>query len=112
MIRLQFLIKTPAKRLGSGDKGPTKVKSHAFFKMLDWGQAEQLQLIPPFLPSVDDLGLRNFDATFASQAAELTPIGMESMKLLEQQEEEFSEFWPIGRNADSQSSAVVRTSEV
>lgn len=43
-------MKSPARRLGCGDE--TQIRSHAFFKDLDWKALEQRKIDPPFRPKV------------------------------------------------------------
>lgn len=45
------MTKNPARRLGcSGNE--TQIRSHAFFKDLDWEALEQRRVKPPFRPRV------------------------------------------------------------
>ena len=50
---LGLLIKDPLKRLcRDSGKAESQVKSHAFFKSIDWNALEAKQIPPPFRPRV------------------------------------------------------------
>jgi len=46
-----FLKIEVSDRLGCGPKRTEDVKTHKFFRSLDWGQVYLLQLTPPLVPS-------------------------------------------------------------
>ena len=52
---LKLLNITPAFRLGSDQDGSKQVKSHMFFKTIQWKKLEQRQLEPPFYPDSYDM---------------------------------------------------------
>ena len=49
---LQLLVKNPAKRLGCMEKGEEEIKSHLFFKMINWAKVEAREVQPPFKPKI------------------------------------------------------------
>ncbi|KAL7978635.1 hypothetical protein Chor_010678 [Crotalus horridus] len=58
-----FLNKDPKERLGCQHQtGFSEIKSHTFFRSIDWDLLEKKQVTPPFQPQItDDYGLDNFD---------------------------------------------------
>lgn len=45
------MTKNPARRLGCSD-GETSIRTHPFFKDMDWEALEQRKVRPPFRPRV------------------------------------------------------------
>ena len=64
----QLLINNPDDRLGSGPDGSKNVKKHPFFKGVNWLEAKQKKLKPPFIPKLkNDTDLRYFESTFTDE---------------------------------------------
>ena len=58
----------PKKRLGSGDDGIAKIKSHPYFKGVDWDKYFNKKIKPPFIPKLDDeFDLKYFDKMFTDE---------------------------------------------
>ncbi|KAL5464107.1 hypothetical protein EMCRGX_G033073 [Ephydatia muelleri] len=83
-----FLTKNQARRLGcQPGVGERNIKSHAFFRALDWEKLEQRQIAAPFKPQVKSKrDFTNFDADFLSEKAQLTPVDSDALKEVNQAE--------------------------
>ncbi|XP_075695759.1 protein kinase C zeta type isoform X3 [Rhinoderma darwinii] len=89
-----FLNKDPKDRLGCQPQtGFTDIKSHTFFRSIDWDTLEKKQVVPPFKPQItDDYGLENFDTQFTSEPVQLTPDDEDVIKRIDQSEFEGFEY--------------------
>ncbi|XP_045621471.1 protein kinase C, brain isozyme isoform X3 [Procambarus clarkii] len=82
-----FLTKLPQKRLGCGYKGEEDVRTHPFFRRLDWEKIENREVQPPFKPKIRHRkDVSNFDKQFTSERTELTPTDKLFMMNLDQTE--------------------------
>ena len=75
-----LLARDPAQRLGSRvPDGVNDIKNHPFFRGANWEKLERKEVTPPFVPRFDakggnaDTDIGNFDTTFTSEPAVLTP---------------------------------------
>ena len=69
-----LLQRDPAARLGSRAGGAEDIRRHPFFKGVDWVALEALKVEPPFKPKVEsETDITNFDTSFTSEPAVLTP---------------------------------------
>ena len=58
----------PNKRLGSGENGFNNIKSHEQFKEINWDKYLKKEIIPPYVPELDDnLDLKYFDKIFTEE---------------------------------------------
>jgi serum/glucocorticoid-regulated kinase 2 len=61
-----LLMRDPARRMGT--QGPAEIKSHPFFKDIDWRKLMAKKYQPPFKPSVESaVDTSNFDQEFTSE---------------------------------------------
>jgi hypothetical protein len=70
-----LLNRDPLKRLGS-EADAKEIKSHPFFKEIDWEKLFQKKIEPPFKPSVGKDGIAswsNFDSEFTDLPIEPDP---------------------------------------
>lgn len=76
-----FLTKTPAKRLGCSQEGETDVRTHPFFRRIDWIKIENREVQPPFIPKVKNpKAAENFDPIFTNSKITLTPPDLSIIK--------------------------------
>ncbi|XP_025202233.1 atypical protein kinase C-like [Melanaphis sacchari] len=70
-----FLNKNPVDRLGCKKyTGFYEIKTHPFFKSIDWEMLEQKQVSPFYKPELDsDRDLANFPSEFTDEPTHLTP---------------------------------------
>lgn len=89
-----FLKKDPAERLGCDpNKGFSEIKSHEFFKTIDWEQLERRQVKPPYTPRTgSDRDLAHFDPDFTKQPVSFTPDNSDLIAKLDQSEFDGFEF--------------------
>lgn len=85
-----FMTKNAAKRLGCTD-GENQIRTHPFFKDMDWDALEQRKVRPPFRPRVRSArDALNFDTEFTKEDPVLTPVPNDIIRCINQ--EEFSGF--------------------
>uniref|UniRef100_A0A8C9LM59 Non-specific serine/threonine protein kinase n=1 Tax=Piliocolobus tephrosceles TaxID=591936 RepID=A0A8C9LM59_9PRIM len=77
--------KNPKKRLGYGIKDAEEIKSHAFFKNVNWDDVLNKKVKPPFKPNLfNKIDLQNFDKEFlclslrSSDRHDSNPTGFDS----------------------------------
>ncbi|KXS20855.1 hypothetical protein M427DRAFT_119397 [Gonapodya prolifera JEL478] len=70
----RLLEKDPVRRLGSGPADGYIVMKHPWFADVDFEKVAQLEVEPPFIPEVTSVkDASNFDSSFTSERAVLTP---------------------------------------
>jgi len=69
-----LMTKNPAKRLGCGDRKDDDIRSHPFFRRIDWRKLEEKEIQPPFKPKISDpRKAENFDSQFKRLPMNKTP---------------------------------------
>ena len=67
-----LLIVDPTKRLGNGENGSENIKNHKFFNGINWNDAWNRKITPPFVPKLsNETDLRYFDVMFTSEPIDL-----------------------------------------
>ena len=67
----KLLVVDPQERLGEGPNGSENIKNHPYFKGVNWKNAWERKIKPPFIPKLkNDTDLRYFDTMFTDE-----PIG-------------------------------------
>ncbi|XP_021709060.1 protein kinase C isoform X3 [Aedes aegypti] len=81
-----FMTKNAAKRLGCID-GENQIRTHPFFKDMDWDALEQRKVRPPFRPRVRSArDALNFDTEFTKEDPVLTPVPNDIIRCINQEE--------------------------
>ncbi len=78
----KLLVRDPSKRIGSSGVGAEEIRTHPFFKTMDWKALFSKQLEPPFKPSIQDgeLDTNNIDDEFKKQRVNDTPVLQSQLK--------------------------------
>ena len=64
----ELLVVDPKSRLGNGVNGVENIKSHEYFKDVDWNKYYNKEIEPPFIPKLDsDEDLKYFDKMFTDE---------------------------------------------
>ena len=67
----KLLVVEPKKRLGYGWDGANKIKEHPFFEGIDWKEAWEKKIEPPFVPELHGImDLSYFDKIFTDEKVE------------------------------------------
>lgn len=84
-----FMTKNPAKRLGCVTSQGTEaaIRSHPFFREMDWEALECRRVKPPFKPKIKNKkDALNFDTEFTKEEPVLTPINADVVRSINQDE--------------------------
>ncbi|CAO3608669.1 unnamed protein product [Cunninghamella blakesleeana] len=96
----RLLRKNPNVRLGSGNDGIKKIKSHGFFRKIDWKKLKARELTPPIIPVVTDPILaENFDDKFTNEVIKDSPV---QSTLDTEMQAYFQNFSYVSRTLDEQ----------
>ncbi|KAG0242507.1 serine/threonine protein kinase psk1 [Mortierella sp. GBA43] len=71
----RLLKRTPSARLGNGPKGIQNIKSHRFFRKINWKLLEKREIEPPIAPFLSDPeSVENFNSEFTSMPVVESPV--------------------------------------
>lgn len=71
----KLLTRDPARRLGSGPTDAEEIKSHPFFRDINWDDMFNKRVPPPFCPTLKNPSDTSwFDTEFTSEKPTLTPV--------------------------------------
>ena len=81
---LKLLVKEPRKRLGGGSTDAEEVKSHRFFRTINWDDLLRKNIPAPFVPKIsNDIDVSNFSEEFTSMnpvdSPGITPANVEKV---------------------------------
>ena len=83
----KFMEIDPQKRLGSGENGWEDIKNHPYFKDVNWDEANNKKMKPPFLPNIEsETDTKYFEKTFTDE-----PIYNEEGDALFSEDNEYEE---------------------
>ncbi|KAI1301654.1 Protein kinase C, brain isozyme [Halotydeus destructor] len=76
-----LLTKSPASRLGCSGTSEQDIRTHPFFRRLDWLRIESKDIQPPFIPKIrSPRSADNFDPVFTNAKIQLTPTDVGIIK--------------------------------
>ena len=82
----QFLTRDIRYRLGCGPSGKANVQSNPFFAAIDWTKLANLEIVPPFKPTIKGNEASNFDPEFTTEKPILTPSDARLIASIDQSE--------------------------
>ncbi|KAI8888884.1 kinase-like protein [Backusella circina FSU 941] len=86
-----LLNRDPKTRLGAGPSDAADIKSHPFFRGVNWDDMLAKRVPPPFCPTVNNpLDISNFDEEFTRERPALTPINSVLNRTEQQEFQNFS----------------------
>uniref|UniRef100_A0A3Q0R3F6 protein kinase C n=1 Tax=Amphilophus citrinellus TaxID=61819 RepID=A0A3Q0R3F6_AMPCI len=91
-----FMTKNPAKRLGCvvSQGAEEAIKTHPFFREIDWVLLEQRKVKPPFKPRIKTKrDVNNFDQDFTKEDPVLTPTDEAIIRQINQEEFKDFSYW-------------------
>ena len=110
----RLLDRSPEDRIGSGANGKADCQKHPFFKGMNWGKMEKLQVPPPYVPKIKNPKKAEcFDSEFMNEDVIITPLSEMEVFMLEQSEfAGFSFVNPTGQLAGKGGAATKKKKKV
>lgn len=88
----KLLNKNPTKRLGASKAGFDEIKSHPFFKDINFEAILNKKVPAPFVPTIKgNLDVQNFDEDFTKECPEVQTY-VENKNLIKKNQELFKDF--------------------
>ena len=79
----KLLVFDPNKRIGNGENKSDEIKKHPYFSDIDWNKALNKELVPPFIPKVDD----DVDIKYFEKSLKESPVFDDNSEYLVNSEE-------------------------
>jgi protein kinase X len=80
----KLLVNDRSKRLGAMKNGSEDIKSHKWFKSVDWATVDQRRMTPPIVPKVNHSGdTKNFDKYDEEGWRDVPAIAPKNLELFE-----------------------------
>ena len=79
----KLLVFDPNKRIGNGENKSDEIKKHPYFSDIDWNKALNKELVPPFIPKVDD----DVDIKYFEKSLKESPVFDDNSEYLVNAEE-------------------------
>ena len=108
----KLLVVNPKKRLGYGENGSNKIKHHPYFKDVNWQDAWNQKLKPPFIPDVsDETDLKYFDKMFTDEKLNSGDCDISGFSNLHSKGNDFKGFTYVANSMESELMSMDRNND-